>query len=98
MTDIKNLLQKVKHHTDSPLQSKVAELTQQWQNCKLRLNGFLPTPHVPDISVALHTFVCEQVDMGVPENEREKMESANLFLAMIEKINSTDEKQVSNEI
>jgi benzoyl-CoA reductase/2-hydroxyglutaryl-CoA dehydratase subunit BcrC/BadD/HgdB len=51
--DYKNLLRKIKHSDDSPLRTKVAEMKQQWNKRKHRLDVFMQTPENPNTTLCI---------------------------------------------
>jgi hypothetical protein len=90
--DMKHLLRKVREANDSPLRTKIADLRQQWEKRKNRLDLFSTTPS-RDFSEVRTNVPLLNSEIG----ER-NIEINNLFLATFaENENSTDEL-VSHEL
>jgi hypothetical protein len=91
-TDIRSLIRKVKHRDDSPLKTKTAELKQQWERRRHRLNDYFLNPQNVEPAVAQTTGVTVE-EMLIFDNSTAGNPLKNNLMS-VDRSTSIDENQV----
>jgi hypothetical protein len=95
---MKNLLKKVRQRDDSPIRSKLADIQQQWQQRKHRIEIFMATPPTEPANPVACTIVHDPVLQLTEELIFDNEGSENRILSEVTENQKSTDECVSQEI